>query len=252
MPGSQNSPGASPGGTRRANTSLRPVVCRQINEATRSSNETEILIDGVEASQLTFVAQIVGMNTQATNLVLTLDDGTGSVETRQWIDSSQGNDEDTIRGIAEHQWVRVLGTIKNFANRRHFSAMVVRPVVDMTEVYFALLEALQVHLLYTRGPHGGAQGASGQLANASASAYNPGAANTAQGDQFSHLPAMERKIVHFILNSAPGDDGVHVTTLTKGLGPNVNAEDVSNALDRLTESGHIYNTVDEFHYHIST
>ncbi|KAG8902895.1 replication factor A protein 2 [Tulasnella sp. 408] len=130
--------------------------------------------------------------------------------------------------------------------------MVIRPVKDPHEIYFAMLEALQVHMLYTRGaPTGGSQ----VLSNNSQNAYNAGTSTSNAGNAmggFGHLPPMERKIVQHIINSAPGEEGIHVTELTKGLGPNINAEDVSNALDRLTEAGHIFNTIDEFHYQIST
>ncbi|KAG9031609.1 replication factor A protein 2 [Tulasnella sp. UAMH 9824] len=250
--GSQGSPGGSPGGSRTRHTSLRPVVCRQILTATKAG-ENETIIDGVECTQLTFVGQIHNVNQQATNLVMTLDDGTGQVEIRQWLDG--GMDLDQLmdkQGIQENEWIRVLGTVKYFGGKRTFNAMVIRPVKDPHEIYFAMLEALQVHMFYTRGaPTGASQG----LSNNSQNAYNAATSTTNAGSAmggFGHLPPMERKIVQHIINSAPGEEGIHVTELTKGLGPNINAEDVSNALDRLTEAGHIFNTIDEFHYQIST
>jgi len=252
VPGSQGSPSGSPGGTKRANASLRPVTCRQIIDASRSPDETGVIIDGAEATQLTVVAQVVQLNTQATNLVMILDDGTGQIEARQWLESGANSDASEVmqrQGVAEHEWVRVLGTIKHFANKRHFAAMVIRPVPDPHEVYFALLEALQIHLHFTRGPPAGANTIT---SGSSAAAYAPQGSAQAASDPFASLPPMERKIVTWIINTAPGDQGIHVTNLTKGLGPNVNAEEVSNALERLTESGHIYNTVDEFHYNVST
>lgn len=60
-----------------------------------------------------------------------------------------------------------------------------------------------------------------------ASAYAPAAAGGGgQQDQWAHLPPMEKKIVYYIMNSAPPEDGIHVSVLTKGLGQNVNAADV--------------------------
>jgi len=250
MVGSQQGSPSSPGGGKKFGSTLRPVVCRQILEATRAVHDSEILIDGVEAYQITLVAQVVSVNPQSTNLVLMLDDGTGQVEARQWLESTASEHVEEIsikQGAIVNEWVRVLGTIKNFANKRHFAAMVIRPVTDPHEIYFSLLEALQVHMHYIRGPP------AGSTTTANATQYAPGgSAPKSAADQFAHLPPMDRKIIAFILNSAPGEDGIHVTHLTRGLGPNVNAEEVSNALERLTESGHIYNTSDEFHYNIST
>ncbi|KIO27969.1 hypothetical protein M407DRAFT_72430, partial [Tulasnella calospora MUT 4182] len=195
------------------------------------------------------------VNQQATNLVMTIDDGTGQIEARQWLDGSSGMDLEQLmekQGVRENEWIRVLGTVKHFGGKRHFNAMVIRAVTDPHEIYFSMLEALQVHMLYTRGPPAGA---SQGLSNNSQYAYNAATSTSNAGSAlggFAHLPAMERKIVQHIINSAPDEEGIHVTDLTRGLGPNVNAEDVSNALDRLTEAGHIFNTIDEFHYQIST
>ncbi|KAG8985281.1 replication factor A protein 2 [Tulasnella sp. 427] len=104
-------------------------------------------------------------------------------------------------------------------------------------------------MLYTRGPP---QGADQPMADNNApSAYSASAA-TSNVNSFGNMKPMERKILQHIMNSAPGEEGIHVSDLTRGLGPNINAEEVSNALDSLTEAGHIYNTIDEYHYQVST
>lgn len=104
--------------------------------------------------------------------------------------------------------------------------MVIRPVKDPHEIYFAMLEALQVHMLYTRGaPSGDSQGLSNNSQNAYNAATSTSNAGAALGN-FGHLSTMERKIVQHIINSAPGEEGIHVTDLTRGLGPNINAEEV--------------------------
>jgi len=253
MQGSQGSPSGSPGGTKRPSTSLRPVVCRQVLDATRATDNTDVVIDGVEATQLTFVAQVLSVQIQSTNMMLKLDDGTGQVESRQWIEQGPNSDVEQMKknqGCIENHWVRVLGNVKNFSNKRHFAAQYVRPVTDPHEIYFALLEAMAVHLHYTKGPPTGAIANGSQ--GPSASVYQPGSSGGGGvQEQFAHLPPMEKKIVFYIINSAPDEQGIHVSALTKGLGQNVNAADVSDALDRLTEAGHIFNTVDEFHYNVS-
>ncbi|KAG8964770.1 replication factor A protein 2 [Tulasnella sp. 419] len=260
--GFMNSPSASqgsPGGDRKfPSQSLRPVVVRQILDS-QDSSDNELMIDGAEASQLTVVAQVLYVQIQATNLVMQLDDGTGQVEARQWVEAGT-NIEDVRRdqGVefvvartfdaASHlihlivsrnnQWIRVIGTLKSFHNKRHLAAQHIRPVKDVHEVYFALLEALSVHQYYTRGPPGAVQ---------STSAYTASQGTGPSADVFDGLSPIERKIMQYIINSAAGDEGVHVVALSKALG-DVNASQVSDAIERLTEIGKIYNTQDEFHY----
>lgn len=48
-------------------------------------------------------------------------------------------------------YIRVIGTIKDFGNRRHLAASQVRPISDHNEIFFHLLEAQYVHLLLRRG-----------------------------------------------------------------------------------------------------
>ncbi|KAG9012059.1 replication factor A protein 2 [Tulasnella sp. JGI-2019a] len=252
MHGSQGSPSGSPGGTKKPSISLRPVVCKQVLEATRNTGDNDVLIDGVEATQLTFVAQVLSVQIQATNMMLKLDDGTGQVETRQWIEQGPNADVEQMKlnqGCIENHWVRVLGNVKHFSGKRHFAAQHVRPVTDWHEIYFALLEALSVHLQYTKGPPAGS--ASGAIVGNSMADYTPASSGGGQQDPWADLPPMEKKIVYYIINSAPPEDGIHVSALTKGLGSNVNAAEVSDALEKLTEAGHIFNTVDEYHYNVS-
>ncbi|KAG8856053.1 replication factor A protein 2 [Tulasnella sp. 330] len=251
MHGSQGSPSGSPGGAKKPSTSLRPVVCKQVLEATRVTGDNDVLIDGVEATQLTFVAQVLSVQIQSTTMVLKLDDGTGQVETRQWIEQGPNADIDQMKlnqGCIENRWVRVLGNLKHFSGKRHFAAQHVRPITDWHEIYFALLEALSVHLQYTKGPL--ASSTHGIQGHSMSDYTATSGGGRQQQDQWAHLPAMERKIVYYIINSAPPEIGIHVSALTKGLGQ-VNAVEVSDALERLTEAGHIFNTIDEFHYNVS-
>lgn len=58
-----------------------------------------------------------------------------------------------------------------------------------------------------------------------ASAYAPSGGGP-KTDPYAHLDPMQRKIIQHIVNSAVGEDGIHVTKLTKALGPGVSAEAV--------------------------
>lgn len=52
----------------------------------------------------------------------------------------------------ENVYVRVIGNLKSFNNKRSVNATVVKPVKDLNEVQYHLLEAIRVHLYHTRGP----------------------------------------------------------------------------------------------------
>src|SRR3954470_17340678 len=135
------------------------------------------MLDVDSAVQVTFVGQIRNVSTQTTNITYKIDDGTGTVEVKQWIDidtstSDSGGAEDMNKAkLVENAYCRVWGRLKAFNNKRHVGAHVIRPVTDYNEINYHLLEATVVHLFFTRGPPSAAtNGQSG------AAATNSGAA----------------------------------------------------------------------------
>lgn len=108
-------------------------------------------------------------------MTISVEDGTGACDLKFWM-SDDGEDDPRMAGIAsvplltlvlsqahvltcdsglssnsQDVYVRVIGTIKDFGNRRHLAASQVRPITDHNEIFFHLLEAQYVHLLLRRG-----------------------------------------------------------------------------------------------------
>lgn len=53
---------------------------------------------------------------------------------------------------SQGKYVRVIGTMKSFNNKRSVNATVCNLVTDFNEVQYHLLEVMYVHLYHTRGP----------------------------------------------------------------------------------------------------
>lgn len=85
------------------------------------------------------------MATTATNVMYEIGDGTGYIETRQWLDS-EADEQGKTAGIAQDKYVSVIGTLKKFNDKLHVSAQQIRPVENPDEVYNHLLKALAVSL----------------------------------------------------------------------------------------------------------
>lgn len=49
-------------------------------------------------------------------------------------------------------YVRVIGQLKSFNNKRSINAQVMKKITDFNEIQYHLLEAIYVHLYHTRGP----------------------------------------------------------------------------------------------------
>lgn len=182
------------------------------------------------------------------NTTYTVDDGTGDVEVKQWIDSDANTDSmdtgDSGKGppkLVEQGYCRVWGRLKAFNNKRHVGAHVIRPITDMNEVNFHLLESTAVHLFFTRGPPHAAGGAQGEAAATNGAAA--GGADGANGRALPSMSPMARRLYNSLKETEQSNEGLHVQQLASLLGAGVN--DVYKASEELLGSGLIFTTVDD-------
>ncbi|KAI9709565.1 MAG: replication factor A protein 2 [Bogoriella megaspora] len=247
--GSQETPGAGKRNTYEKET-LRPVSIKQILDAHQPHPDAEFKIDGTEITQaslfITFVGQIRNVSHQTTNVTYKLDDGTGTVEVKQWIDSDAptGMDMDGAKPkLVDNAYARVWGKMKAFNNRRHVGSHVIRPVTDLNEVHCHLLEAAMVHLYYTRGPPGTEDskvGATNGGWQQNQNAYDGGNDVRMGGAQNSNLTSHARKVMQCLQTVEQSNEGLHIQDIAQRL--HMDTADVSKAGDELLGQGMIYTT----------
>lgn len=224
--------------------SLRPVTIKQLHDAHNPHADSEhFMIDDCETMQITFVAQIRNISLQTTHHTYKMDDGTGTIEAKIWVDSDLVNNPDDPMNkhrekLQEGAYARVYGKLKEFNNKRHVGANVVRPITDFNEIQYHLLEATYVHLSSTRGPPSALQGKDGT---------NGVTANGNYGDGDTQLPAgasqRAKKVFQCIKTSPQQNEGLHAQNIASRL--NIELGEVIKASDELVGYGAIYTTVDE-------
>ncbi|KIS69230.1 uncharacterized protein UMAG_02579 [Mycosarcoma maydis] len=249
--GSQND---SPSGKKAGNNTLRPVTIRQILNAEQPHPDAEFILDGAELGQLTFVAVVRNISRNATNVAYSVEDGTGQIEVRQWLDSSS-DDSSKASEIRNNVYVRVLGTLKSFQNRRSISSGHMRPVIDYNEVMFHRLEAVHAHLQATRGPTASAlKGATstalfnqaGGLESNDMNAYS-GSKKQDVNDLYKNLGELPQQIMSIVTRESQNHpDGVHVSLIARLLN-GVDVNDVKSAVEDLSSDGYLYTAADDNH-----
>jgi replication factor A2 len=187
------------------------------------------------------VGQIRNVATQTTNITYKLDDGTGSVEVKQWNDADAMETSPLKSRLVEGAYCRAWGKLKDLGNRRHVNAQIVRPVDDMNEVSYHMLEATAVHLYITRGPPSGAGG--GAAGSAINGGGQQGATGAFGGADLSAYNAITKRVYQFLREAPQSNEGLHQQEIAAKMG--IDTAEVGKAGDALLEGGLIYTTVDD-------
>ncbi|GAA5970159.1 hypothetical protein JCM11641_000296 [Rhodosporidiobolus odoratus] len=258
--GSQGGAESSPGGGKRSGTqSLRPVTIHQLLAASQAFSEAEFYVDGGEIKDVSLVACIRNVTVSATQVTMLIEDGTGQMDARSWLDpsSEDGGQRDEWQ---VNSYVRIIGTLKTFSTKRHINVNRCRKVEDYNEILFHPLECIFVHKFYAN--HGQLPGQSASAINSTTydSGNNPyagdGGATSNDGggggggaEPYADLPSGQRRIMQFVsdlvANGTAGDEGVNVNQIVRGVGgPHGKIqEEVKN----LINDGHLYETIDDDH-----
>ena len=198
------------GGSQRQNvrSSLTPVTIKQINDATQPVTDGEFKIHNVELNMVSFMGVVRKVDSHTSAVTITIEDGSGSIEVRKWID-------DTVSTPAA----------ENIQNA------VIFPVTDHNELLYHNLSAITNHLK--------SQGVTGAKAdNGLFVSDNNG----------MELPgSMQDKVLNFLRENSPNmQEGVPLTYITQKL--NITDDEGHKYCQELIEAGKIYTGFDDTSY----
>jgi len=246
--GPQNEPAStSPHSPSKGNQSggiiqtLTPVTIRQLYNAVQQQPGDIFKVDGKELNQITIVGQIVSSQIQSTNLELLIDDSTGKMDVRQWLEPDEGANqylEDQRATFKEGVYVRVVGHLRAFQAKRSIMAFRIQPIDDWNEITFHLLEAIHVHLFNTKGPLEGGEAAAPLPALTTPQRQGRPAGAGGFG-------SVLRNNVMELLRSAPDTkQGSAIKDIVIQLA-DYPEEEVRQAIEFLATEGHIYTTIED-------
>ncbi|KAK8118903.1 uncharacterized protein PG998_003529 [Apiospora kogelbergensis] len=245
--GSQNG-SQSGAGKGYGDATLRPVTIKQLIDAEQAYPDAPFRVDGLEITEVTFVGMVRAISPQTTNVTFRIDDGTGVIEVKQWLDADKQDDENSPKNAcALDSYVRVWGRVKSFNNKRHVGSHYIKPVTDYNEVQYHLLEATFCHLFFTKGAQGGAAAA----ANAGAGndsmfvdgGHGAGGGDVPMSDGLRMVSAKARQVHAWLVNAEGGNEGLHANIIATAMG--ISVGEVLKCGEELTSAGVTYTTVDD-------
>jgi len=146
---------ASPGGTSQGprkgydEQNLLPVTIRMI----KNSDQSNVLPDGREPHQIKLVAAVREMQRQSTNIVYVVEDGTGLIEVKEWVDDMDNFAVVEMRDKVEKSkgYIRVVGKIDDYQGKKQVVGYSVRSLSSGNELTHHALEVVHSSEKFKRG-----------------------------------------------------------------------------------------------------
>ena len=217
------------------------------------------------AKQITLVAKVVRIQDTSTQMTYTLDDGTGRIDVKMWVEDDAGEANAALKEqLRAGTYARAIGSLRHFQGAKSFVAYSMRPVADMNEVTFHGLEVICVskQLKLKHGGGGGHFGAAGAglmaggapPANAAYGAYaapKPAGGGSGGGGAFTGgFSGNISADVLSVFNSdlGRGDTGVALGAVAAALQGKYTMDAIRAAVEAAVNDGHLYSTIDDNHY----
>ncbi|XP_038983798.1 replication protein A 32 kDa subunit B-like isoform X2 [Phoenix dactylifera] len=190
------------------------------------------------------------------DISFTLDDGTGRIDINRWV--NEFSDANEVAAIQNGMYVRVDAHMKGFQGKRH--AFSVRPVTDFNDIVLHFIECIYVHFetglkaLACREKGVPAWMQTNPITSTPFSNRVKGyhAPLTNQSSAFSSTDRSGNDAYNLVLGvfQEPAilgrEQGLHVDEVVTILG--VPKHVVMDAINYHVDVGHIYSTIDEYHF----
>ncbi|GMH91000.1 hypothetical protein TrVE_jg13158 [Triparma verrucosa] len=224
---------------------LLPCTIKQCLKA--ASADGQLLVDGQDPHQIKLVACVKSKEEGETANTYELEDGTGLIEVKEWINSTSDGDHARARRalIQPNCYVRVVGKLSQFGGKVNVTAWHTKLVASPNEVTHHFLDAIWCHENATRGLINGAV----------KSEINGISTGVGFGPQSSGVALMDtstgggdkKHVQDYIQQfSEETEQGVALRDIVEALGgKGVSESAIRNAIQGLSSDGMIYSTIDE-------
>jgi len=217
---------------------LSQITIKQIITAPPPQPEENLMVDGVEISQICMVAMVESVDVQSSHTTLTLNDYTASIEAKQWSNDQLSQQQQFNEG----SWVRVNGRINHFNGKCSINVFNIEAIKDFNQITHHFLECIYSHLLNKNGFQQ-TKGANNNNNNGNNGGFG------GDSNQNNGMPMIQNLVLNIIQTPQyeQSETGCDVQVLFERL-QNEDVNEIRTAIDELANAGHIYSTIDDDHY----
>lgn len=249
-------------GTRKSydEQTLIPVTIRMLLSSlpSISSDGALALTDGRDIQQIKFIGAVRAVEEQSTNVSFQIEDGTGLIDVKQWLNNEDCAAVAQMRMDAsrENGYVRIIGQVKDYDGKKSVVAHSVRALSTSNELTHHMLEVVYSFEKFRRGgaakpPQSSTPGATPYGGNVMGQQQQFNASNNV-GQSVVAPPgatgAFEPVRQYIKREGANSDMGADITVLKQYFRNQFSDHDITVAIDALSSEGHIYSTIDDTKY----
>ncbi|XP_029306709.1 replication protein A 32 kDa subunit [Cottoperca gobio] len=249
-PGGFASPALSQGGEKKGRTRATQIIPCTVSQLMSASQDDEAFkVGDVEVSQVTIVGIIRSTDKSMTNIQYKVDDMTGApMDVKQWVDTEDPSVDSTV--LPPGTYVKVSGNMRSFQNHRSVVAFSVRPLEDMNEITSHMLEVVQAHLILSKpqtqpGVGGGVNSKVASLSRPDTG--STGGSYAGANDMTTNGLSANQNQVLSLIRGCPEPQGISIQDLKQRLN-SISMIVIKQAVEFLSNEGHIFSTIDEDHY----
>lgn len=248
-PGGFASPSLSQGGEKKGRTRANQIIPCTVSQLMSASQADEAFkVGDVEVAQVTIVGIIRSTDKSMTNIQYKVDDMTGApMDVKQWVDTEDPGVDSSV--LPPGTYVKVSGNIRSFQNHRSVVAFSVRPLEDMNEITSHMLEVVQAHMALSKPQTTSGGGMSSSITPMSRPTTGGmgGGSYAGANDMVNNGLSANQNQVLSLIRSCPDPSGISIQDLKQRLS-GINLAVIKQAVDFLSNEGHIFSTIDEDHY----
>lgn len=246
------SPQVSKKGDQKRAQNIMPVTARQV----LSCPDDGFKIGSLDVYLVTLVGIVRAVETTSVKITYTLEDNTGCIEGVHWIDGQDESGQAAHPQVVENTYCRLSGTIRSQGEKRYIMAFNIQQIEDFNEVTTHFLE---VALFFKKAEALSGMGGGGvQDSNMNSTAFNGNGmsnnlsnslmtSSVGQSAPINGLTNVQSKALEAI-KSCNVENGLYSEDLVEQLRGVASKHDVMNAVEFLCGEGHVYTTIDDYHF----
>jgi replication factor A2 len=231
---------------------VTPVTVSMALTATTSGEGGSVeLSDGRKVNQISIVGATRTVEDFSTNVLYNIEDGTGLVEVKQWLDDNDSSGLSAVRKetLREHVYLKVIGNIRDYDGKKTIVADAVKPLTTANELTHHMLSVIYSAESHKRKhsyviPSNPMMGGVGFAAGPTPTS---GATASFHGMDMGGAAGLHDIVLNYIkTRGEQSEAGANLQECVQALTQAGHSDGaIRKAIDDLNNEGHIYSTIDD-------